>query len=148
MLIDATGAIEAQSGGFSVTAAYQTLTATEADPTGLRANGNVYINAHEPLTNNGVVAVIALQNQVDLNADNVKNGRAAGPDSNPEFAGEISASQGQIASQVACAPPGTGDVNHFVVSPRNSDGSFTVDGARKRFYVIITGDSTDFVPAP
>ncbi len=44
---------------------------------------------------------------------------------------------------VNCAPPGTANVNHLVVSPRNSDGSFTTDGARKRFYVVVTGDSTD-----
>ena len=45
----------------------------------------------------------------------------------------------------ACAPPGTGNVNHVVVSPRNSDGSFTVDGQRKRFYIVVTGDSSDRV---
>ena len=44
---------------------------------------------------------------------------------------------------VNCAPPGTGNTNHLVVSPRNSDGSFTTDGARKRFYVVVTGDSSD-----
>ena len=46
----------------------------------------------------------------------------------------------------ACAPPGTGNVNHVVVSPRQSDGTVTSNATgRKRFYVIITGDSTDFV---
>ncbi len=141
VLVNAAGEIEAQSGGFTVTAAYVTL----GEPNPLRANGNVYINANEPLTNNGVVASIALQNQVDQNGDMLTNGRGVGPDANPEFAGEISATQCQIAGQVACAPPGTGNVNHFVVSPRNSDGSFTVDGARKRFYVVVSGDSTDYV---
>ena len=141
-LVDATGAIISQSGGFTVTAAYPTLAPSGTDVTGLRANGNVYINAGENLANNGVLAVVALQNTVDQNGDAVTNGRAAGADANPEFAGEISAAVCQ-PGVVNCAPPGTGNSNHVVVSPRNSDGSFTTDGARKRFYVVVTGDSSD-----
>ena len=133
-LVDATGAIIAQSGGFSVTAGYVTTPAA--------ANGNVYINAGENLANNGVIATIALQNTADLDGDMVMNGRAAGPDANPEFSGEISAAV-CTPGVVNCAPPGTGNTNHLVVSPRNSDGSFTTDGARKRFYVVVTGDSSD-----
>ncbi len=144
VLINAAGQIEAQSGGFSVTAGYPTLAATATDPTGLRANGNVYINANEPLTNNGVFAVVALQNTVDQNGDLITNGRADAPDANPEFSGEIAVSQCGLPG-TACAPPGTGNVNHLVVSPRMSDGSVTsTDTGRKRFYVIVTGDSTDF----
>ena len=73
------------------------------------------------------------------------NGRAADPDANPEFSGEISVSQCGLAG-TACAPPGTGNVNHLVVSPRMSDGTVTSeDTGRKRFYVVITGNSTDYV---
>ena len=133
-LVDATGAIIAQSGGFSVTAGYPAAPAA--------ANGNVYINAGENLANNGVIATIALQNTTDLNADGVLNGRQAGPDTNPEFSGEVAAAV-CTPGVVNCAPPGTGNTNHLVVSPRNSDGSFTTDGARKRFYVVVTGDSSD-----
>ena len=133
-LVDATGAIIAQSGGFSVTAGYPAAPAA--------ANGNVYINAGENLTNNGVLATIALQNTVDQNGDMIMNGRAVGPDVNPEFSGEIAVAMCQ-PGVVNCAPAGTGNTNHLVVSPRNSDGSFTSDGARKRFYVIVTGDSSD-----
>lgn len=139
-LVDATGAIIAQSGGFTVTAAYPTLAAAGTDTTGLRANGNVYINAGEDLTNNGVLATIALQNTVDQNGDGVTNGRAEG--ANPEFAGEVSAAMCQ-PGVVNCAPPGTGNTSHLVVSPRNSDGTVTADGTRKRFYVVVTGDSSD-----
>jgi hypothetical protein len=141
-LVDASGAIVAQSGGFSVTAAYPTLAPMGADAAGLRANGNVYINAGENLANNGVLAVVALQNTVDQNGDTVTNGRAPGADANPEFSGEISAAMCQ-PGVVNCAPPGTGNTNHLVVSPRNSDGTVTADGARKRFYVVVTGDSSD-----
>ena len=144
VLINAAGQIEAQSGGFSVTAGYPTLAATGTDPLGVRANGNVYINANEPLTNNGVFAVVALQNTVDQNGDMVMNGRAGAPDANPEFAGEIAVSQCGLPG-TACAPPGTGNINHLVVSPRMSDGTVTsTDTGRKRFYVIVTGDSTDY----
>jgi hypothetical protein len=141
-LVDAAGAIIAQSGGFSVTAAYPTLAPMGADVTGLRANGNVYINAGEDLTDNGVLAVVALQNTVDQNGDTVTNGRAPGADANPEFSGEISAAVCQ-PGVVNCAPPGTGNSNHLVVSPRLSDGSVTTADNRKRFYVVVTGDSSD-----
>lgn len=131
-LVDATGAIIAQSGGFSVTAGYPAAPAA--------ANGNVYINAGEDLSNNGIIATIALQNTVDQNADGIMNGRAPGADLNPEFSGEAAAAMCQ-PGVVNCAPTGTNNTNHLVVSPRNSDGSVTGDGTRKRFYVVVTGDS-------
>ncbi len=40
---------------------------------------------------------------------------------------------------------GTNATTHFVVGPRNSDGTVTAPAARKRFYVVITGDSTDLI---
>ena len=141
-LVDATGAIIAQSGGFTVTAGYPTLAPTATDATGLRANGNVYINAGENLANNGIVATIALQNTVDQNGDGVTGGRAGGADSNPEFSGEAAVAMCQPGI-VNCAPPGTGNTNHLVVSPRLSDGSVTDTTNRKRFYVVVTGDSSD-----
>ncbi|HSF37645.1 MAG TPA: hypothetical protein VLA70_16090 [Nocardioides sp.] len=133
-LVDTTGAIIAQSGGFSVTAGYPAAPAA--------ANGNVYINAGENLSNNGVIATIALQNTVDQNGDMIMNGRAPGADANPEFSGEAAAAMCQ-PGVVNCAPAGTNNTNHLVVSPRNSDGSVTADGTRKRFYVVVTGDSSD-----
>jgi hypothetical protein len=145
VLVNAEGEIEAQSGGFTVTAGYPTLENTAVAPApdnSQRANGNVYIDAGEDLTDNGIVATIALQNTVDQNADGVTNGRATGPDANPEFSGEIATSLCGLPG-TACAPPGTGNTEHFVVSPRLSDGSVTTDGNRKAFYVIITGDSSD-----
>lgn len=133
-LVSASGTILSQSGGFTVTAAYPAAPAA--------ANGNVYINAGEDLSDNGIIATIALQNTADLNGDGVVNGRQIGSDSNPEFSGEVAAAMCQ-PTVVNCAPAGTANFNHLVVSPRNSDGSFTSDGARKRFYVVVTGDSSD-----
>ena len=129
-LVNAAGQIEAQSGGFEVESGY------EANPPG--AAGNVYIDSGEDLSNKGVVATIALQNQVDQNGDTITSGRAPGADSNPEFSGEISSTRCAIPGVVSCGPPGTNTNQHFVVSPRNSDGTVTSDGTRKRFYVVIT----------
>lgn len=144
-LVNAAGQIEAQSGGFTVVSAYPVLpnTATGGAPNNsLRANGNVYINAGESLSNNAITATIALQNTVDQNGDGVTSGRSTADNANPEFSGEITVSQCGVV-YTNCAPPGTAVPNVFVVSPRLSNGVATNDTNRKRFYVIITGDSTD-----
>ena len=144
-LVNAAGQIEAQSGGFNVVSAYPTLpntAAAGAPDNSLRANGNVYINTNEPLGNNGILATVALQN-----TNPAGPGRNAGPDANPTFSGEIAVSQCGTAI-TACAPPGTATDSVFVVSPRLSDGQPTgVGGAndRKRFYVVVVGDSSDYV---
>lgn len=138
LLVNAAGQIEAQSGGFRIANAYP--------PGG--ANGNVYIESGDKdLSNNGIVAGIALENQVDQNGDGIINGSAPTADANPEFSGEISATRCAIAGVVACAPMDLGvtpnvptnAVNYLVVSPRNSDGTRTADGTRKRFYVLVSG---------
>lgn len=130
VLVNRAGQIEAQSGGFTVTAAY---------PAGA-ANGNVYINAGEDLSDNGIAATIALENQYDLGGPATpNNGTNAAPDANPEFAGEISASRCQIPGVVECGPPAAKTTTNFVVSPRESDGQPTTGTNRKKFYVVITG---------
>ncbi len=128
------------------------------------ANGNVYIESGDAdLTNNGIVATIALQNQVnqdDIGGATGATGNAGANDgptqTNPEFSGEITATQCALAGIVACAPMDIGITpnvptnakNYFVVSPRLSDGRRTSDATsptpnstpnRKRFYVIISG---------
>ncbi|MCK9247560.1 MAG: hypothetical protein M0P31_01065 [Solirubrobacteraceae bacterium] len=130
VLIDEDGRIEAQSGGFTVKSGYV------GNPAG--ASENVYVDAGEDLTDQGITATLGLQNQTDVDGDGVMNGKAPGPDANPEFSGEVTASRCGITGIVACAPAGTNNANHFVVSPRNSDGSPTTAGARKRFQVTIT----------
>ena len=160
-LVDETGTIIAQSGGFEAEFAYPTLPNTLTPPmdNSARANGNVYIETNEPLVNNGIFASIALQNTTDVNGDTITNGRAPGADSNPEFSGEISVAM--CATQKPATPPATGTVNavacapngglpntYLVVSPRNSDGTVTTPTTRKRFYVVVTGDSSDYVAPP
>jgi hypothetical protein len=116
-LLNEAGQIEEQSGGFTVIDAYAT-------------NANAYVDAGESLVGKGLTATIAIQNQV--NVDGMDN------DAEPNFAGEVSVTRCQIAGVVACAPPGSQNVNALVVSPRNSDGSATTTGARKRVYVTVT----------
>ena len=133
VLINAAGEIERQSGGFRVVVAYP--------PAPSPAQYNVYIDAGEDLTNKGINATISLQNQV-----NQGGGTMNGTDSTPpvegdtfEFGGEISAARCLTTGIVACAPAGTGSPNVFVVSPRQSDGTGTDPGERKRFYASIVG---------
>jgi hypothetical protein len=165
LLVNRAGTIEAQSGGFRIANAY---------PAGSAGEGNVYIESGDAnLSNNGIVATIALENQYNLKgagglpvnndltmpgSDGFRtNGRNSGSDANPEFSGEITATRCMITGVVGCAPTDlvanggdgvtTNRANYFVVSPRNSDGSLTVNdtvagdktNTHKRFYVIISG---------
>ncbi|WP_139982867.1 hypothetical protein [Nocardioides litoris] len=160
-LIGPDGTIQAQSGGFTLVAGYPTLTNTapEGQPdNSLRANGNVYLNANEELSDNAIVATVVLQNTVDQDGNSNTNGRAGGADQNAEFSGEISVSRCSFTGNTGvpiptnCAPAGAQNATSFVVSPRLSDGSVTTGagttgslGTRKAFYVVITGDSSDYV---
>ena len=105
LLLDEAGAIEEQSGGFTVLDAYST-------------NNNVYIDAGQDLTGHGLFATIALQNQLNLDG-------AAGAD--PSFNGQVSIGRCQTAA-VECAPANSKVPNAFVVSPRQDDGSATTNG--------------------
>ncbi len=147
----------AQSGGFAIRTAYDIVNNSGSPTVPGGALGNVYIDANEDLSNNAITVSIALQNTYDQNNDGTVNGRAAGSDANPEFSGEITTTMCGITGVVGCAPAGANVRTSFVVSPRMSDGSLTVTGdgtaanpnTHKRFYVIITGDSSDYVaPSP
>jgi hypothetical protein len=131
VFVNDAGQITAQSGGFTVKSAFV------GNPAG--AAGNVYIDSGEDLSDNAIVASNGLQNARDANADGIMSGRAPGADNNPEFSGEISSIRCAIPGVVTCAPPGTNTSTHFVVSPRNSDGTVTTGADRKPFYVVITG---------
>lgn len=114
LLVNGAGQIEAQSGGFTILDAYGT-------------NANVYIGAGDDLTDNGITATLATANQGVTPAQGAS--------------GELTASRCQIPGVVECAPASAKNVNSFVVTPRNSDGSATAGTAenpRKRFYVQIS----------
>jgi hypothetical protein len=117
LLLNEAGQIEDQSGGFTVLDAYQT-------------NQNVYIDSGGSLVGKGLTASIAIQNLVNVDG--------ADGDAEPNFGGEVSVARCQVANVVECAPPSAKTENALVVSPRNSDGTATADGARKRVYVQVT----------
>lgn len=109
-LINESGAIEAQSGGFTLTDCYST-------------NANCYVNAGEDVRNRGISAQIAVQNT----------------DGTPRFGGETGTAPCGAAF-VACAPPNTEDPNVLVVAPRDSAGAAPAAADRLRFYVFVTGE--------
>jgi hypothetical protein len=117
LLLNEQGQIEDQSGGFTILDAYQT-------------NANVYIDSGSTLVGKGLTASIAIQNQVDVDG--------ADGDAEPNFAGEVSVARCQVPGVVECAPANSKTVNALVVSPRNSDGTVTTAGARKRVYVVVS----------
>ena len=115
-LLNEAGQIEEQSGGFTVIDAYVT-------------NNNAYVDSGESLVGKGLTATLAIENLVDVDG-------VPGPD--PNFGGEVSIARCQVPGVVECAPPGAKNENALVVSPRESDGTGTDDGARKRVYVQVT----------
>ncbi len=117
LLLNEQGQIEEQSGGFTVLDAYQT-------------NNNVYIDTGETLVGKGLNATIAIQNLVNVDG--------ADGDAEPNFGGEVSVARCQVPGVVECAPANAKTINALVVSPRNSDGTATDPGARKRVYVQVT----------
>ena len=118
LLLDETGQIEEQSGGFTILDRYST-------------NNNVYIDAGSSLAGHGLNATIAIQNKVDTSGDAAAD---------PNFGGEVGIARCQTAA-VECAPANAKTVNAFVVSPRNSDGTATAGNnanPRKRVYIQIS----------
>jgi len=116
-LLNEQGAIEEQSGGFTVLDGYVT-------------NQNAYIDTGETLVGKGLTSTIAIQNMVNVDgADN---------DAEPNFGGEVSVARCQVPGVVECAPANSKTENALVVSPRNSDGSATAANSRKRVYVQVT----------
>ncbi|MTD44572.1 hypothetical protein GKE82_09785 [Conexibacter sp. W3-3-2] len=116
-LINEQGEIESQSGGFSVVTAYP----GGGNPAG---NQNVYVNTGADARSRGLTGTIAIQNT-----------NQGGVASN--FGGELSIGACGLAS-INCAPDNTENNDTIVISPRNSDGTVTAAGARKRFYLQIT----------
>jgi hypothetical protein len=114
-LVNESGQIERQTGGFAIVNCYA-------------ANANCYIDAGEDVRDNGIHAEIAVNNT----------------DGSPFFSGDTGTAPCG-ATFVACAPPNTESNNVLVVTPRASDGTVPggvtppapADAAR--FYVFVTG---------
>jgi hypothetical protein len=116
-LVNESGQIERQTGGFAIVNCYA-------------ANANCYIDAGEDVRDNGIHAEIAVNNT----------------DGSPFFSGDT-ATAPCGAAFVACAPPNTESDNVLVVTPRASDGTVPggvtppapADAAR--FYVFVTSSA-------
>lgn len=126
-LVNESGQIEAQSGGFTKVNCYE-------------LNDNCYIDISEDAGNNGLGATISVSNT----------------DPSPILTGEVGVAQ-CFNTTVKCTPPGTdtdngGNAGVIVVAPRESDGSDFETGDETantpgpptaaqaaRFYVTVTG---------
>jgi hypothetical protein len=123
-LINESGAIEAQTGGFALVNCYQ-------------ANANCYLDAGEDVRNNGIHAQISVANT----------------DGSSILSGETGAAACG-ATTVLCAPPGTETNNVLVVAPRTRDADGDLTGGvtpgttppppadAARFYVFVTGSQS------
>jgi hypothetical protein len=112
-LVDETGAIVQQTGGFKAVNCFQ-------------ANANCYLDVGVDARSAGLSATIADQNAVA--------GQAV------SLTGEIGV--GACGSDtINCAPPGTESTKVIVVSPRTSTGAETTPTTRKRFYVQVLGSA-------
>ena len=121
-LINESGQIERQTGGFSIVNCYN-------------ANANCYINAGSDVRDKGLRAQISLNNT----------------DGSSIFSGETGVAACG-ATTVACAPPNTEDNSVLVVAPRTRDAAGTLTGTAPtpgttppvaadaaRFYVYVDG---------
>jgi hypothetical protein len=123
-LINESGAIEQQTGGFTIVNCYS-------------ANANCYISAGSDVRNKGLHATIAVANT----------------DGSPILSGEAGVAPCG-ATFVACAPANTEDNNVLVVAPRTRDENGALTGAAPtpgttppaaadapRFYVYVEGST-------
>ena len=121
-LINESGQIERQTGGFSIVNCYT-------------ANANCYINAGSDVRDKGLHAQVSLNNT----------------DGSPIFSGETGVAACG-ATTVACAPPNTEDNSVLVVAPRTRDATGALTGTAPtpgttppvaadaaRFYVYVDG---------
>lgn len=119
LLLNESGDIEEQSGGFTVV--------SKAGINGQPAtNPNVYINAGSSLVDRGLTGTIAIQNRIDRNADGT-------PD--PAFQGDVAVGRCNTAA-INCVPAGTNVDNVLVV--RALADNTTATSQSRRVYVQVT----------
>ena len=120
-LVDETGTIVEQSGGFTV-----------ASKPGINGqpitNPNIYINAGSSLDGKGLTASTAIQNLVD-------RGGANGTAPDPAFNGDVAVGRCNTAA-INCVPAGTNTENVLVVRSLVDNSDVTSD--TRRFYVEVT----------
>jgi len=120
LLIDETGAIEQQSGGFRVIS----RPGINGQPA---SNPNVYVDTGSTLVGKGLSASTAIQNRLDRDG----NGTA-----DPAFAGDAAIGRCNTAA-VTCAPAGTNEDDTLVV--RSLVDNTDVTSQTRRVWVQVTG---------
>lgn len=120
-LVNETGDIEEQSGGFTV----MSKPGINGQPA---TNPNIYISAGSSLTGKGLFVSTAIQNLRDRGGEN-------GTMPDPAFAGEVSV--GRCATAVInCVPTGTNTDSTLVV--RSLADNTVASSETRRFYVEVT----------
>lgn len=120
LLIDESGTIVEQSGGFNVLS----KPGINGQPA---TNPNYYIDAGASLVGKGLSATIAIQNRVDRTGDGM-------PD--PAFSGDVSVGRCNTAG-INCVPAGTNEADTLVV--RALADNTDVASQTRRVYVTVTG---------
>jgi len=120
LLIDETGTIEQQSGGFRVIS----RPGINGQPA---SNPNVYVDTGSTLVGKGLSASTAIQNRLDRDG----NGTA-----DPAFAGDAAVARCNTAA-VTCAPAGTNEDDTLVV--RSLADNTDVTSQTRRVWVQVTG---------
>ena len=120
LLIDETGTIEQQSGGFRVIS----RPGINGQPA---SNPNVYVDTGSTLVGKGLSASTAIQNRLDRDG----NGTA-----DPAFAGDAAIARCNTAA-VTCAPAGTNEDDTLVV--RSLADNTDVTSQTRRVWVQVTG---------
>jgi hypothetical protein len=120
LLIDESGTIVEQSGGFTLIS----KPGINGQPA---TNPNYYVDAGSSLVGKGLTATIAIQNRLDRNGD-------ATPD--PAFSGDVAVGRCNTAA-ITCAPAGTNADDTLVV--RSLVDNTNVASQTRRVYVSVTG---------
>lgn len=118
-LVNESGDIEEQSGGFTVLS----KPGINGQPA---ANPNIYINAGSSLVGKGLTASIAIQNRVN---------RGGTPDPDPAFSGDVAVGRCNTPA-ITCVPAGTNVDNVLVV--RSLADNTDATSQTRRFYVEVT----------
>lgn len=120
LVINESGDIEEQSGGFTVIS----KPGINGQPA---TNPNIYVKAPGSLVGKGLLATVAIQNKLD------RDGNAM-PD--PAFAGDVSVGRCNTGA-IMCVPTGTNADDVLVV--RALADNTTAGSATRRAYVFVTG---------
>ena len=118
-LVNESGEIEEQSGGFTVIS----KPGINSQPA---TNPNIYINAGSSLVGKGLLVSTAIQNRLN---------RGGTPDPDPAFAGDVAAGRCNTAA-INCVPAGTNVDNVLVV--RSLVDNTDVTSQTRRFYLEVT----------